>query len=301
MKRLLCVVGPTCSGKSSFAVRCAKALKTDVISCDSMQIYRGMDVGTAKITEKEASGVTHHMIDVADPSSGFSVAEYRENALPVIERLLSAGKTPVICGGTGLYLDAVLYPLDFSGVCRDEALRSRLTDELNEKGSLFMHEKLRKMDPESAEKIHLNDTKRLIRALEINLTSGARESGQTKTPAFDFLMIGFLPRDRKALYGKIDARVDEMFENGLEKEVRGLLENGVSFADQSMQAIGYKEFRPFFAGEITGDELRETIKKHTRNYAKRQMTWFGRYADIVVFDGPCDEAFNLVKSTFSEA
>ena len=215
MKKLLFIVGPTASGKSDFAVQVAKMLKTDVISSDSMQIYKDMTVGTAKITPEEQQGVTHHLIDFVNPKDSFSVAEYREKALPVIDELLKNGKTPIISGGTGLYVNGILYPMNFSDTSKDDKLRKSLENEYDEKGADFMHEKLAALDEKSALKIHKNDKKRVVRALEINLTHGNRDENDMKKPSYEYEMIGLSGGDRAALYDRINKRVDKMFENGL--------------------------------------------------------------------------------------
>ena len=248
MKKLLFIVGPTASGKSDFAVQVAKLLKTDVISSDSMQIYKDMTVGTAKITPEEQQGVTHHLIDFVNPKDSFSVAEYREKALPVIDELLKNGKTPIISGGTGLYVNGILYPMNFSDTSKDDKLRKSLENEYDEKGADFMHEKLAALDEKSALKIHKNDKKRVVRALEINLTHGNRDENDMKKPSYEYEMIGLSGGDRAVLYDRINKRVDKMFENGLVDEVKSLINTGVSFDCQSMQAIGYKEFKGFFDG-----------------------------------------------------
>lgn len=298
MKKLLFIVGPTASGKSDFAVKVAKMLKTDVVSCDSMQIYKDMTVGTAKITPDEQQGITHHLIDFVNPKDSFSVAEYREKALPIINGLLSNGKTPIISGGTGLYVNGILYPMNFSDTSKNNALRHSLECEYDEKGADFMHEKLAALDEKSAEKIHKNDKKRIVRALEINLTHGKRDENDMKKPSFEYEMVGLSGGDRAVLYERINNRVDKMFENGLLSEVENLIKSGVTFDCQSMQAIGYKEFKGFFDGEITENELKEIIKKDTRNYAKRQLTWFRQYENIKWFDKACDEAFEYINDKF---
>lgn len=282
MKQLLFVVGPTASGKSGFAVECAKMLDTEIISCDSMQIYRKMNVGTAKVAEEDTQGVRHHLIDIVAPEREFSVAEYKDIALPIINDLLAKGKPPVICGGTGLYVDALLYPLNFSDTVKNTEIRANLLTEFDQFGAEYMHEKLAALDAASAEKIHVNDKKRLIRALEINLSHGKRVEEELKEPVFSYLMIGFSPENRADLYEKINARVDIMFANGLIDEVQNLVNDGLTFDAQSMQAIGYKEFKAFFDGEIDEKQLKELIKQHTRNYAKRQLTWFRKYKDIIL-------------------
>lgn len=298
MKKLLFIVGPTASGKSDFAVQVAKMLKTDVISSDSMQIYKDMTVGTAKITPEEQQGVTHHLIDFVNPKDSFSVAEYREKALPIIDELLKNGKTPIISGGTGLYVNGILYPMNFSDTSKDDKLRKSLENEYDEKGADFMHEKLAALDEKSALKIHKNDKKRVVRALEINLTHGNRDENDMKKPSYEYEMIGLSGGDRAALYDRINKRVDKMFENGLVDEVKSLIKLGVSFDCQSMQAIGYKEFKGFFDGILSENDLKELIKKDTRNYAKRQLTWFRQYKDIKWLDAANDDAYEYIKDKF---
>lgn len=298
MKKLLFIVGPTASGKSDFAVQVAKLLKTDVISSDSMQIYKDMTVGTAKITPEEQQGVTHHLIDFVNPKDSFSVAEYREKALPIIDELLKNGKTPIISGGTGLYVNGILYPMNFSDTSKDDKLRKSLENEYDEKGADFMHEKLAALDEKSALKIHKNDKKRVVRALEINLTHGNRDENDMKKPSYEYEMIGLSGGDRAALYDRINKRVDKMFENGLVDEVKSLIKLGVSFDCQSMQAIGYKEFKGFFDGILSENDLKELIKKDTRNYAKRQLTWFRQYKDIKWLDAANDDAYEYIKDKF---
>lgn len=298
MKKLLFIVGPTASGKSDFAVQVAKLLKTDVISSDSMQIYKDMTVGTAKITPEEQQGVTHHLIDFVNPKDSFSVAEYREKALPVIDELLKNGKTPIISGGTGLYVNGILYPMNFSDTSKDDKLRKSLENEYDEKGADFMHEKLAALDEKSALKIHKNDKKRIVRALEINLTHGNRDENDMKKPSYEYEMIGLSGGDRAVLYDRINKRVDKMFENGLIDEVKSLINTGVSFDCQSMQAIGYKEFKGFFDGILSENDLKELIKKDTRNYAKHQLTWFRQYKDIKWFDAANDDAYDYIKDKF---
>ena len=298
MKKLLFIVGPTASGKSDFAVQVAKLLKTDVISSDSMQIYKDMTVGTAKITPEEQQGVTHHLIDFVNPKDSFSVAEYREKALPIIDELLKNDKTPIISGGTGLYVNGILYPMNFSDTSKDDKLRKSLENEYDEKGADFMHEKLAALDEKSALKIHKNDKKRVVRALEINLTHGNRDENDMKKPSYEYEMIGLSGGDRAVLYDRINKRVDKMFENGLVDEVKSLINTGVSFDCQSMQAIGYKEFKGFFDGILSENDLKELIKKDTRNYAKRQLTWFRQYKDIKLFDAANDDAYDYIKDKF---
>lgn len=279
------VVGPTASGKSEFAFRLAKELNGVVISADSMQIYRGLDVGTAKETPARRTEVPHEMIDVVDKTDEFSVAEYAEMAKSCVKKAQKEGKLPIIAGGTGLYAEALLYPMKFGGSDKNAELRASLEDECEKNGASYLHEKLRALDPVTAERLHPNDVKRVIRALEIVLTTGKPMSeAKDERPAQsddDVIMVAFGCSDRAKLYARIDERVDEMIRNGLVREVASI----GSFDCQSMQAIGYKEFSGYELikdGKIVlsdGDlhEITEKIKKNTRNYAKRQLTWFRRY------------------------
>ena len=277
MKKVLIVAGPTASGKSALAVELAKKYNGEIISCDSMQIYKYLDVGTAKIKPEEMQGVGHHMLDVIMPGEEFSAWEYSVAAKELIENITARGKLPVVVGGTGLYIESVIYPLNFS-VNKDADVRARLQRELDEYGAEKLHERLKSLDPVDAEKIHPNNTKRLIRALEIiELSGGVKNKEELRTPQYDVCLIT-LEIPREELYKRIDERVERMFMCGLEQEVRDLLDKGLVTKDsQSMQAIGYKEFFPYFEGLRTLSEVKDEIKQNTRRYAKRQMSWLRRY------------------------
>ncbi len=277
MKKVLIVAGPTASGKSALAVELAKKYNGEIISCDSMQIYKYLDVGTAKIKPEEMQGVWHHMLDVIMPGEEFSAWEYSVAAKELIEDITARGKLPVVVGGTGLYIESVIYPLNFS-VNKDADVRARLQRELDEYGAEKLHERLKSLDPVDAEKIHPNNTKRLIRALEIiELSGGVKNKEELRTPQYDVCLIT-LEIPREELYKRIDERVERMFASGLEREVRDLLDKGLVTKDsQSMQAIGYKEFFPYFEGLRTLSEVKDEIKQNTRRYAKRQMSWLRRY------------------------
>lgn len=307
---VIAVVGPTASGKTALSVALAKAFDGEIISGDSMQIYRGMDIGTAKVTREEASGVPHHLIDIREPGEAFSAADYQELARAEIDRLLDAGRLPIIVGGTGLYIYAALYNYDFSQsesleeAHKSRLIRAELEKAAEDKGSGFLWEELRRHDPVSAAKIHENDKKRLIRALEYLRLHGRpiSENNQALTlPKLIYpVRILGLNTERAALYQRIDSRVDEMLAQGLEAEARALYDRGLSMDSQAAQAIGYRQLFAFFRGETDREEAVRRIKQESRRYAKRQLTWFGRNPDIHWLDSlkSREEAFveELIKS-----
>lgn len=277
MAKVLVICGATASGKTALAIDCAKRFNGEIISADSMLIYRGLDVGTAKPSKEERAIVPHHMIDVVSPTESFSVSDYEEMALPIVENLLKQGKRPIICGGTGFYVNALLYKHQYGNVGANEEIRAKYERVANEQGVERLHEILREKDPASAEKLHPNDVKRVIRALEIyDVTGKAKSLQQDKpVPRFDFLAVS-IDYPREALYERINTRVDWMFENGLENEVLSLQQSGVAETAQCMQGIGYKEVLDGIKQGLSLDEIKEWIKKNTRNYAKRQLTFFKR-------------------------
>ncbi len=275
------VVGPTASGKSAYAIRLAKELDGEVISGDSMQIYRGMDIGTAKASVAEQQGVPHHLLDVAEITEGFSAGRFMELAKEKIAEIHGRGKTPIICGGTGLYIELLLTGKQLSENTADEKLREELLQFANEQGNEALHARLAELDPKSAENIHPNNVKRVVRALEIALTTGntkseADEKSREGENPYDPTIIRLTYADREELYKKIDLRVRGMFEEGLENEVRTLCAKGLRETPTASQAIGYKEFYPYFDGEISLEQVEEDICRNTRRYAKRQETWFSR-------------------------
>lgn len=279
--KILVIVGPTASGKTRMAVELAQRHNGEVISADSMQIYRTMDIGTAKPTQEEMGGIPHHMIDVADPEEDFSVARYVEMAARCVDDVLARGKLPIVAGGTGLYIDSLLSGRTFAPFSPDSALRGELEQELAEKGGQAMLESLSQVDPEAAQRLHPNDHKRIVRALEVYRSTGKtitqhnRET-QAIPPRYNALTIGLAFQDRQAMWRRIDQRVDEMVAAGLEDEVRRLLTSGISPKCTAMQAIGYKEFTQALSGEMTWQEAADVVKLRSRQYAKRQLTWFGR-------------------------
>lgn len=284
MKKLIFIVGPTATGKSDLSVELAKKINAEIISCDSMQIYQNMDIGTAKVTQKEMCNIPHHMIDIVNANSNFDVSTYQKSVESILHNLDLENKTAIITGGTGLYVNSIIYPMTF-GKSKDSKLRKDLTKFLEENGKEALFAKLVEVDENSSKKLHINDTKRVIRAIEITMDSDLKsKQNDMQKPRFEYIMVG-LNTDRQVLYNRINNRVDKMFSLGLENEVKSLLENNlVNFDCQSMQAIGYKEFLPYFNGEISKDELIELIKKNSRNYAKRQITWFKKYENIKWFD-----------------
>ena len=277
--QVVCVVGPTASGKTALGVWLAKHYNGEVVSCDSMQIYRRMDIGTAKPTREEMDGVPHHMIDVADPEEDYSAERYRREAVPVVDDILARGKLPIIVGGTGLYLDALLNGHDFA--VKSTGWREKLQKKYDEEGIQPLWEALTEIDPESATRLHPMDTKRVIRALEVWYETGETISAHNAAtrllpPRYTALKLGLNYEDRADLYARIDARVEEMAASGLADEVRALLESGVSSGCTAMQAIGYKELCAAVedGGDLTA--ALDEVKLRSRQYAKRQLTWFRR-------------------------
>lgn len=285
MKEMIVICGATATSKTKLAVALAKKLDTEVISADCMLIYKGLDIGTAKPTQEETLGVTHHMIDVAEPTQNFSVSDYKNAALPIVERLERECKTPIVCGGTGFYIDALLYESAMGGVGANLEVRKKydalLKENGLEKGAEILHDLLRKVDEKSAEVLHKNDVKRIVRALEIYETTGKRKSEQNdeKIPRRPFKAF-CVDYPRETLYERIDVRADKMFDEGLTDEVNALLVSGVPRDAQCMQGIGYKEVVESLLDGVPLNEAKENVKRHTRNYAKRQITYFKRMANL---------------------
>lgn len=277
MPKVLVICGATASGKTALSISCAKKFNGEIISADSMLVYRGLNIGTAKPSIEERSDIPHYMIDVVSPKENFSVSDYEAMALPIVERLLSEGKTPIICGGTGFYINALLYKSQFGNIGANEELRAEYERLAKMRGKEYVHAILREKDPESAEKLHYNDIKRVIRALEIyDVTGKAKSLQQDKpVPRFDFVSVS-IEYPRETLYERINLRVDEMFSCGLISEVQGLIADGVTQDMQCMQGIGYKEVAEGLRIGVGQEEIKELVKKNTRNYAKRQQTFFKR-------------------------
>ncbi len=303
------VVGPTASGKSALAMELAARFDGEIVSCDSMQIYRRMDIGTAKPTAAEQAAVRHHMIDVAEPTDSFSCADYVSMATEVIKDIHSRGKRPIICGGTGLYLDALLRGTDFKEAATDEALRRELLEFAERCGAEALHGELAAIDPESAALIHPNNVKRVARAIEIYRTCGVpksvidRESREGER-RFGIKCAALKYSDRGELYRRIDSRVDIMMEQGLEAETRRLMAEGVFECNSTAaQAIGYKELMGYIEGRESLEEAVEKLKIATRRYAKRQITWFSArdyVRDIDVCDGENKKTFEEIVNIVSK-
>lgn len=283
--KIVCVVGPTACGKTKLGIELAKRFRGEVVSCDSMQIYRGMEIGTAAPTKAEMDGVPHHMVGIAEPEESYSVARFVEEATACVEDILARGKLPIIVGGTGLYLDALIAGRSFAGGSSGGEIREKLKARLEQEGIEALHRELAQIDPPSAQRLHLSDEKRILRALEIYY-----ETGQTMTqhdeeskkipPRYDAVYIGLAFEDRADMRALIDLRVDKMLQEGLVEEIRTLLARGLSRQSTALQAIGYKEFLSAMDGERSLEEAAEEVKLRSRQYAKRQLTWLRRNSAI---------------------
>lgn len=275
---VVAVIGPTASGKSDLAVEICRRFGGEVVSADSMQIYKGMDIATAKPTDEEKKNIPHHMMDFLDNSEDYSVALYQQAASECISDIHSRGLLPVVCGGTGLYVDTLLNNIKLSEDSYDEELRHSLLKRAEDEGADKLLEEVRAFDPEYAEKLHPNNVKRIVRALEVYKTTGTTMTGQIElskqASPYDVCFIGLDAEDRQSLYDRIDSRVDLMLERGLENEAREYLAS--ANGSTSAQAIGYKELQPYIDGKIPLDEAVDNLKRATRRYAKRQLTWFRR-------------------------
>jgi tRNA dimethylallyltransferase len=285
-EKVVVIIGPTAVGKTKLSVELAKRLNGEIISGDSMQIYRSMDIGTAKISSEEMEGIPHYLIDIKDPTEAFSAAEFQTEVRKLIKDINKRGKLPILVGGTGLYIQSVIYDYHFSDKASNLAVREQLERELEEKGIDVLMGRLKQLDPESSDKIHPNNHRRVIRALEIYITSGKTMSeyidDQEEELLYDVTLIG-LTLDRDILYNRINQRVDQMVEEGLEQEVRKLYEQGIRDV-LSIQAIGYKELYQYFDGLISFQEAIDLLKRNSRRYAKRQLTWFRNKMDVKWFD-----------------
>ena len=283
--KVIVICGPTASGKTKLAVELAKELNTEILSADSIAIYKDLQIGTAKPSKEEQQGVKHHLIDFVDSKSSFTVFDYEINAKAIINDLISQGKIPIICGGTGYYINSVLYTFSYGKCGSNEKVRKKYQDILNEKGSKYLFEMLKEVDEESYKVLNEKDTVRVIRALEIFELSGMKKSEikDEKIPNYSFKAFSF-QYPRQELYDRINYRVDKMFEQGLLEEVKDLLAKGIDESCQSMQAIGYKEVIQGFKDNLSIEEIKELIKLNTRHYAKRQITFFNRLDNLTYLD-----------------
>lgn len=284
MNNIICIAGPTASGKTALAVALAKELGGEVISCDSMQIYRGMDIGTAKPTREEMQGIPHHMLDVAEPWEDFSVSRYCEMATPILDDILARGKTAIIAGGTGLYMDALIRGNSFAP-CPSTGMREKLEQQADQDGMEAMLQLLQTIDPDTAARLHLKDRKRILRALEVYYETGLTITAhnlrtQALPPRYSPHWFALEDENRQTLYDRINTRVERMLDDGLLEEIRGLLSSGIPEKCTAMQAIGYKEFVDALQGRCSLEAAAELVQQSSRHYAKRQLTWFRKNPEM---------------------
>lgn len=287
-KPLIILTGPTAVGKTALSIALAKAVNGAIISADSMQVYRGMDIGSAKIMPEEMQGIPHYLIDVLDPSEDFNVVLFQSMAKKAMEEIYDRGQIPIVAGGTGFYIQALLYDIDFTAENEDTAFRRSLEQIAKEQGNHVLHERLRRIDPVSADSIHENNVKRVIRALEFYEKTGTpisehNEQERTKESPYDFRYF-VLTDDRQRLYDRIEQRIDQMLNCGLVEEVKKLRAQGFHRSMVSMQGLGYKEILAWLEGEISFEEAVYILKRDTRHFAKRQLTWFRRERDVIWVD-----------------
>ena len=286
-EKVVVICGPTASGKTALSIELAKKIGGEVVSCDSMQIYKDMDIGTAKPTIEEMQGIKHYMIDILSPDERYSVADYKVQAKKAIREIIEKGKTPIVVGGTGLYVDSLIYEIEYPNIQFDEKYRAKLEKQVEEKGLEELYKKAEEIDPEAIQKISKNDKKRILRILEIYHATGRNKTEQEKKsrekePEFDYLVYGLnMPREK--LYKKIDLRVDVMIKQGLIEEVKKVYKKYRKFPT-AMQGLGYKEVVEYLNNNLTKEEMIDKIKQETRRYAKRQMTWFRKNKQTIWLD-----------------
>ena len=285
---MIILTGPTAVGKTKASIGLAKALNGEIISADSMQVYKHMDIGSAKIRPEEMQGVKHYLIDELEPDEEIHVVRFQEMAKAALETIYAQNKIPIVVGGTGFYIQALLNDIDFTESNEDTSYRKELEQLANEKGAEYVHQMLRAVDPESADQIHMNNVKRVIRALEFYKQTGQKisehnEKEKAKQSPYDFCYF-VLTDDRQVLYDRIDSRIDQMLEEGLVEEVEALRQKGYTKDMVSMQGLGYKEILSYLEGEISLEEAIYMLKRDTRHFAKRQLTWFRRESDVIWID-----------------
>lgn len=286
--KIIVICGPTASGKTALSIELAKRIGGEIVSADSMQIYHDMNIGSAKVTKKEMQGIKHHLIDIVSPEERYSVADFKKDAKQAIEEILAKGKTPIIVGGTGLYINALIYEIEYPDIPVDEEYRKQLQKIEREQGLQVLYQRAMDIDPEATQKISENDSKRTLRILEIYHATGKTKTQQdresrTKDIPYDYKVF-VIDIEREQLYNRINSRVDKMIEQGLIQEVAELLDKYHSFPT-AMQAIGYKEVKEYLDNQISKEEMVEKIKQESRRYAKRQLTWFRKDKSFIWLDG----------------
>ena len=300
--KVIVICGPTASGKTSLSIELAKQINGEIVSCDSMQIYKDMTIGTAKPTKEEMDGIKHYLLDFVSPDQRYSVAEYKKDAENTIEKIISEGKVPIVVGGTGLYLEALIYNIEYQNIEEDMEYRNKLYEIEREQGLSKLYEMASKIDSKAMEKISPNDKKRICRVLEIYHLTGKtktelEEESRKNEPKYNYILFG-ITMDREKLYERINLRVDIMINQGLIDEVKNLLEKYNNFPT-AMQGLGYKEVVEYLNGLITKDEMIDKIKMETRRYAKRQLTWFRKYKNLIWING-LDDVQNNIKIILEE-
>lgn len=300
--KVIVICGPTASGKTSLSIELAKQINGEIVSCDSMQIYKDMTIGTAKPTKEEMDGIKHYLLDFVSPDQRYSVAEYKKDAENTIEKIISEGKVPIVVGGTGLYLEALIYNIEYQNIEEDMEYRNKLYEIEREQGLNKLYEMASKIDSKAMEKISPNDKKRICRVLEIYHLTGKtktelEEESRKNEPKYNYKLFG-ITMDREKLYERINLRVDIMINQGLIDEVKNLLEKYNNFPT-AMQGLGYKEVVEYLNGLITKDEMIDKIKMETRRYAKRQLTWFRKYKNLIWING-LDDVQNNIKIILEE-
>ena len=301
-QKVIVICGPTASGKTGLSIELAKKINGEIVSCDSMQIYTDMTIGTAKPVEEEMQGIKHYLIDCISPDTRYSVADYKKDATKAIKEILKKGKVPIVVGGTGLYVESLIYGIEYNEIKVDLKYREELEKIIQSEGLKKLYEKAKKIDPKAIEKISENDKKRICRVLEIYHSTGKTKTeleieSRKNGPDFKYLLFG-ITMDREKLYDRINKRVDIMMENGLIQEVKDLLSKYNEFPT-AMQGLGYKEVVKYLHGECSKEEMIEKIKMETRRYAKRQLTWFRKYDNIIWLDG-LDNIQNNIKIILEE-